>query len=86
MKNKRRFLLRWVACLIISFLTIYVVVFFSGIWKLFESGKPLFIEIGAAILFSIVLLIFSETYEQQNEKIKMLEERIENLEANIEKS
>lgn len=52
MKKKAKMLLRWLGAFILCFLAIYLIVFLGG-WKLFESGDPILMEIGAALVLSI---------------------------------
>ena len=58
---------------------IYLFVLVGG-WKLFESGNPLLIEIGVALILSIFVFAFSETSNNLENKIKDLERRINELE------
>lgn len=83
MKPKLKLFLHFLISFALSFITIYLFVFFGG-WKLFESGNPIFIELGAAVLFGIVLWIVFEHRTETEKQIKNLEKRIENLEKRIE--
>lgn len=78
--QKCKLLLRLLASFIICFVIIYAVVFAGG-WKLFESGDPILIEIGASMIGSLFLFVILEIFELQEQKIKKLEERIKNLET-----
>lgn len=84
MKKNAKLLLRWLGAFLLCFLTIYLIVFFCG-WKLFESGDPILIEIGAALVLSIFLFAINEVLRMHEKKIKDLEEQIKRLEDTIEK-
>ncbi len=83
MKNKLKSILKFLGTFVLCFIAIYLVVF-SGGWKLFESGDPILIEIGAALILSIFIFPIIETMDKvltkQENKIKALEERISELE------
>lgn len=79
MKEKFKTMLRWFAWFAVCFLVIYLVVFFGG-WKLFESGDPILMEVGAALILSIFIFPFNETVTKLDKKVKTLEERIKKLE------
>lgn len=79
MKEKFKTMLRWFAWFAVCFLVIYLVVFFGG-WKLFESGDPILMEVGAALILSIFIFVFNETVTKLDKKVKTLEERIKKLE------
>ena len=81
MKEKFKTMLRWFAWFVICFLIIYLMVFVGG-WKLFESGDPIFVEVGAAVILSIFVFAGNEAATELNKKVKALEERIEALEKN----
>ncbi len=84
MKKKAKMLLRWLGAFILCFLTIYLIVFFGG-WKLFESGDPILMEIGAALFLSIFFFAINEVLTMHEKKIKDLEEHIKKLEDTIAK-
>ncbi len=79
MKEKFKTMLRWFGWFAICFLVIYLVVFFGG-WKLFESGDPILMEVGAALILSIFIFPINETVTKLDKKVKTLEERIKKLE------
>lgn len=79
MKDKLKLFFRWTVIFILSFIVIYLVVFFGG-WKLFESGNPILIEIGCAIILSIFVFLFSEKTTGFEKRIELLEKRINELE------
>lgn len=79
MKEKFKTMLRWFAWFAVCFLVIYLVVFFGG-WKLFESGDPILMEVGAALILSIFIFPINETVTKLDKKVKTLEERIKKLE------
>ena len=72
-------LLKWAGVFVLCFLVIYLIVFFGG-WKLFESGDPILIEIGAALVLSIFLFAFGESIEALEKRVKTLEERLNQFE------
>lgn len=77
LKNIAGFILSWV----ISFLVIYLFVFFGG-YKLFESGDIILQELGVSFIVGFnVFLIFS-LFKNNSAKISELEKRIEELEKN----
>ena len=84
MKKKAKMLLRWLGVFLLCFLTIYLIVFFGG-WKLFNSGDPILMEIGAAFILSILFFAINEVLTMHEKKIKDLEEHIKNLEDTIAK-
>lgn len=83
MKEKLKFLLGWAISIAITFGLIYWFVLWGG-WKLFESGDPILIELGAAIVIgTVVFLMFGVTRAMEKDyssKIADLEKRIEELE------
>ena len=84
MKKKAKMLLRWLGAFILCFLAIYLIVFLGG-WKLFESGDPIMMEIGAALVLSIFFFAINEVLTMHEKKIKDLEEHIKKLEDTIAK-
>ncbi len=84
MKKKVKMLLRWLGFFLLCFFTIYLIVFWGG-WKLFESGDPILMEIGAALVLSIFLSAINEVLTMHKKKIKDLEEHIKQLEDTIAK-
>ena len=81
MKEKIKMILKWAVIFVICLMLIYLFVLVGG-WKLFESGNPLLIEIGVALILSIFVFAFSETSNNLENKIKDLERRINELERN----
>lgn len=79
MANKMKRLLKWAGVFVLCFLVIYLIVFFGG-WRLFESGDPILIEIGAALVLSIFLFAFGEGIEALEKRVKTLEERLNQFE------
>ena len=77
--------LRMMLCVAISFVVIYLLVFFGG-WKLIESGDPILIEFAVSVIVGILLGIIVEfskycetKFRQMSAKIQELENRIEEL-------
>jgi cytosine/uracil/thiamine/allantoin permease len=80
MRNKKlKFTLHFLICFVISFVCIYLIIFFGG-WRLFESGDPILLEIAAAIVIGFVIWLIYELSAHFECKIKELEKRIEKLE------
>ena len=80
MKDKIKLLLKWAGIFVLCFVVIYLFVFFGG-WKLFESGNPILIEIGVALVLSFFLFIFNEIVTDLEKRVKSLEERLNELES-----
>lgn len=80
MKSKLKLLLLWLAEIAVCFAVIYVVVFFSGA-KLFESGDPILIMLGCALILSVLVSVILHAMEKQSKRIDALETRIQTLEA-----
>ena len=80
MKSKLKFFLRYLAVFAACFVIIYLIVFFGGA-KLFESGDPILIELGAAWILSAFVFVLLWVYEAQSKRIDALEARIQTLEA-----
>ena len=80
MKTKLKPLLLWLAVFAACFLIIYLLVLFGG-WKLFESGDPILIELGAALILSVFITVVLSVSEAQSKRIDALEARIQTLEA-----
>ena len=79
MKDKLKLLFRWVLIFLLCLIVIYLFVFFGG-WKLFESGDPILIEIGAAVILSFFVFVISEAVICLEKRVKSLEERVKELE------
>ena len=79
MKNKVKSFFRWAMIFALCFTVIYLTVFFGG-WKLFESGDPLLMELGVALVLSFFVFAFNEVATKLEKKIQELEERIEKME------
>lgn len=80
MKDKIRLLLRWMGIFVLCLAVIYLFVFFGG-WKLFESGDPILIEIGVALVLSFFVFVFGETVSGLEKKVNVLEKRLDDLEC-----
>ena len=79
MKDKIKMLLKWAGIFILCFIVIYLIVFFGG-WKFFESGDPILVEAGVALVLSFFVFVFNEIVTGLVKKIKSLEERLNKLE------
>lgn len=79
MNNKFKSFLRWAGTFVICFLVIYLAVFFGG-WKLFNSGDPILIEIGVALVLSIFVFVINEVITALDKRVKALEARLNELE------
>ena len=80
MKSKLKFLLLWLAVFAACFVIIYLIVFFGGA-KLFESGDPILIMLGCALILSVFVSVILHAMEAQSKRIDALEARIQTLEA-----
>ena len=80
MKSKLKFFLRYLAVFAACCVIIYLFVFFGGA-KLFESGDPILIELGAALILSVFVSVILHAMEAQSKRIDALEARIQTLEA-----
>lgn len=79
MKSKLKLLLLWLAEIAVCFAVIYLVVFFSGA-KLFESGDPILIMLGCALILSVFVSVILHAMEAQSKRIDALEKRVKTLE------
>ncbi len=79
MKNKLKSFLRWTIIFVLCFVVIYLAVFFGG-WKLFESGDPILVELGVALVLSFFVFIFNEVVTSLEKRVKSLEERLNKYE------
>ena len=79
MKNRIKTFLRWIATFLICLIVIYLFVFVGG-WRLFESGDPLLVEVGVALVMSFFVFIINEVVTGLEKRVKDLEKRIEELE------
>lgn len=79
MKEKFKIFLKWAVVFLLCFLLIYLFVFFGG-WKLFESGDPILIEIGVALVLSFFVFVFGEIVTGLEKRVKSLEERLNEFE------
>ena len=80
MKDKIKSLFRWAGTFVLCFIVIYLTVFFGGA-RLFESGDPILIEIGAALILSFFVFIFNEIVTRLEKRINALEERLKESET-----
>lgn len=78
-KEKCKILLRWAVIFLLCLIFIYLFVFFGG-WKLFESGDPILIEIGVALVLSFFVFVFGEIVVGLEKRVKSLEERLNEFE------
>ena len=85
MKSKLKFFLRYLAVFAACFVIIYFIVFFGGA-KLFESGDPILIELGAALILALFVTVLLSVCEAQSKRIDALEARVRTLEAASEKT
>ena len=79
MKSIFKPILFWLAVFAVCFVIIYLFVFFGGA-KLFESGDPILIELGAALILSLFVTVLLSVCEAQSKRIDALEKRVKTLE------
>ncbi len=79
MNNTLKTLLKWAITFVLCFIVIYSIVFFGG-WKLLESGDPVLMELGVALVLSIFVFVFIEVITHLAKRITSLEERLNQLE------
>ncbi|MBR2370471.1 MAG: hypothetical protein IKA82_00470 [Clostridia bacterium] len=82
-KQKVKIILHMPVCIVITFIFIYLTVFFGG-WKLIESGDPILIEIAVSVIVGILLWIIYELSRYCEEKFDDLHKKIQELEKHIE--
>ena len=82
-KQKVKIILHMLVCIVITFIFIYLTVFFGG-WKLIESGDPILIEIAVSVIVGILLGIIYELSRYCEEKFDDLHKKIQELEKHIE--
>ena len=75
--------LRMLLCWIISFVVIYLLVFFGG-WKLIESGNPILMEIAVSFIVGILLGIIVELSKYCETEFNKMASQIRKLESQIE--
>ncbi len=80
MKKALKFFTKFIPIFLVTFVSIYLLVFFGG-WKFFESGDPILMEIGVSVLVAIIFYVMDSLYRDSKVKIEELEKRIDELEA-----
>lgn len=78
-KQELKILSHFLISVLISFVVIYLFVFFGG-WKLLESNDPIQLEIVAALALGFIFWIIYEIARGYEARLKELENRIEKLE------
>ncbi len=78
-KRNRKMVLHLLVSIGISFLVIYLFIFFGG-WQLFEAGDPILYEIGAALGIGLIIWLIYEVTVYYDARMKELEKRILELE------
>ena len=81
MKSKLKSITAFILSWIISFVVIYLFVFFGG-YKLFETSDVILKEIGVSFIISLVIFFALGLFKSNSDKISELEKRIEELENN----
>ena len=79
MTPKIKLLIKLAITFVSCFAVIYVIVFFGG-WKLFESGDPVLIELGASAVLTIFVFVFFEIFSALEKRVNALEKRLAELE------
>lgn len=67
MKNNLKMLIKWAVVFLLCFIVIYLTVFLGG-WKLFESGDPILMEIGVALVLSVFVFAINEAVTKLENK------------------
>ncbi len=75
--------LRMLLCIVISFVVIYLLVFFGG-WKLLESGDPILVEIAISIPVGILLGVIVELSKYFESELNKMASQIQELEKQLE--
>lgn len=79
MKNNLKLIAKFLLSWVISFLVIYLFIFFGG-YKLFETDGIILKEIGVSFIIGFVIFLAFEWFKDNRKKIDELEKRIEKLE------
>ncbi len=79
MNNKIKSLLKFLGVFLLCFICIYLFVFCGG-WKLFESGDPILIEIGASAIISVFVFAICEAGSSLSKRVDNLEKRLYEIE------
>lgn len=79
MKNNLKLIAKFLLSWAISFLVIYLFIFFGG-YKLFETDSIILKEIGVSFIMGFVIFLAFELFKDNMKKIDELEKRIEKLE------
>lgn len=82
MKEKVKILLSFLVCWLVSFILIYLFVFFGG-HKLFESNDVIKIEIGVSFILAVSLSASMLVFKVNSDRIDKLEQRIKELEDKL---
>lgn len=81
MKNKLKAIAMFILSWGISFVVIFLFVFFGG-YKLFESGDVILQELGISFIVGFIIFLICSLFKNNSDKIIGLEKRIEELENN----
>jgi len=82
-KSSFKMVLRMLLCVAISFVVIYMLVFFGG-WRLIESGDVILIEIAVSVIVGILLWIIVEVEKHFEGKVAALTSEVEGLKSCVE--
>jgi len=78
-KGKYKVALHLLISIAITFIVIYILIFFGG-WRLFEPLDPILLEIAGAIVIGTIFYVMVEIVAYFESKIIELEKRISELE------
>ncbi len=81
--NVIKMILHLLVSVCVSFVLIYLFVFFGG-WKLLGSNDPILLEVAAALVLGVVFWVMYEITKSYEAKLRELERRIEALEGKTE--
>ncbi len=75
-EKQTQIILKWAIIFALCFVLIYLAVFLGG-WKLFQSGNPILIEPGVALVLSFFVFAFNEIVTNLEKRVKALEELLD---------
>lgn len=83
-KIKLKLFIHLLICILVSFVCIYLSVFFVG-WKLLESGYIIQLEIAISVVVGIIIFLIYEIACAHKSELDNLQQQIDKLHEQIEK-